>query len=61
MLWPSVIRIEFPALDNLVTFLIGNQQTKVDAAAAEIDVLTERLRVSRMKLADRVRAVDFNS
>lgn len=61
MLWPSVIRIEFPALDNLVTFLIGNQQAKVDAAAAEIDVLTERLRVSRMKLADRVRAQEFTS
>ncbi len=41
-----VIRVDFPALDNLVTYLRETEQSAVDATAASVGQLTARLKTS---------------
>ena len=45
-----VIRVDFPALDNLVALLRDNQQAEIDATTATIKGLTQRLKTSSDKL-----------
>lgn len=40
------VNIAFPALDNLVAFLVGEEQKKIDAATATLQAATLRLRLS---------------
>jgi hypothetical protein len=46
----KTIRIEFPALDALVAYLQGNQQSQLDGMAKQIQSLTERLHKSELAL-----------
>ncbi len=51
---PIVIRIEFPALDNLVTYLNSNQQKQLDALAAQLIELKNQLKQSGSTLEDAI-------
>ena len=47
---PVVIRVDFPALTALVTYLQAQQQAKVDALAAQVEQLTAKLQQSGSSL-----------
>lgn len=49
-----ILRVDFPALDNLVAFLRENQQAEVDAITAQVGALTTRLKVSSEGLSQAV-------
>lgn len=40
------VRIDFPALDKLVTYLQANQQAQVDALSTSVGDLANRLKTS---------------
>lgn len=48
------IRVDFPALDNLVNFLREDQQKQVDAVTARVGTLTARLKTSSDSLSKAV-------
>lgn len=48
------IRVDFPALDNLVNFLREDQQKQVDAVTARVRTLTARLKASGDSLSKAV-------
>ena len=43
---PIIVRVDFPALDNLVAYLQTRQQAKIDALAAQVQQLTATLQQS---------------
>lgn len=45
-----VVRIDFPALSDFVTYLRERQQTQVDAIAAAVSAATARLKQSQTAL-----------
>ncbi len=47
-----VIRVDFPALTELIAFLKASEQTKVDAQTARVAKLTERLTKANKSLLD---------
>jgi hypothetical protein len=53
---PVVIRIDFPALEALVTYLTGKQQQQIDAMAAQIQQLTQGLHQSKEELEGSIKA-----
>lgn len=48
------IKVEFPALDRLVTYLEGAQQTEVDLANGLLQQALQTLQKARTKLATEV-------
>lgn len=44
------VTIEFPALDNLVSYLRENEQARIDAATAQVKKLTAVLEKSQTEL-----------
>lgn len=53
-LFPSVIRIDIPALTDLLAFLRENSQQEIDAAAAQISQATDRLNKSASTLDEAI-------
>ncbi len=49
-----VIRIDFPALTDLVNYLISGQQQKIDALTATVSTLTQKLEQSSTALGAEV-------
>jgi hypothetical protein len=45
-----IVRVDFPALDNLVVYLKEREQGKIDALTAEVQELTGRLQQSSTTL-----------
>lgn len=49
-----VIRVDIPALTDLVAFLQGGQQAQIDALTSEVGALTQRLKRSNEGLQQAV-------
>ncbi len=53
-----VVRIDFPALADLVQYLKNRQQTELDALAAQVKELTAKLKRSSTELQGSVDTVE---